>query len=44
MSKESQMEREILISAGSLAKYFFFTLAAIFYRDPSEEKENPSSF
>ena len=44
MSKESQMEREILMGAGSLAKYFFFTLAAIFYPVPFDEKENPSSF
>ena len=44
MSKESQMEREILMGAGSLAKYFFFTLAAIFYRDSSGDIENLSSF
>lgn len=44
MSKESRMEREILMGTGSLAKYFFFTLAAIFYCDPPDEKENPSSF
>jgi len=44
MPKESLTEKEILIGIGSAAKYFLYTLAALFYQEPSNGKENRSSF
>ena len=44
MPGESLMEKEILMGIGSMAKYFLYTLAALFYKEPSDEKENRSPF
>ena len=44
MPRESLMEKEILMGIGSVVKYFLYMLAALFYRDPSDEKEDASSF
>jgi hypothetical protein len=34
--------KEILLGIGSIAKYFFYTLAVFFYQPPYDEKENSS--
>jgi hypothetical protein len=43
MTRESMIEKEILIGIGSMVKYFFYTLAALFYQPPSHEHQDPSS-
>jgi hypothetical protein len=44
MTKESIAEKEILMGIGSAVKYFFYLLAALFYQEPSDEKNNSSRF
>jgi hypothetical protein len=40
LSPESVAEKEILLSIGNMAKYFFYTLAVFFYQPPYDKKEN----
>ncbi len=43
-TKENQWGNEMILSIGSLAKYFFYMLAALLNHKQSDEKENTSSF
>jgi hypothetical protein len=44
LPKESIDEKDILLSIGNIAKYFFYTLAVFFYQSPYDEKENSSNY
>lgn len=44
MPSESLMQKEILMGIGGLAKYFLYTLAALFYQGTSDDKKGPSYF
>ncbi len=44
LPRESFMEKEVFLGIGSITKYFLYTLAVLFYKEPFDEKEDTSPF